>query len=92
MEKSIEKIPTHLLGYIINGDSTGLTEQEVNKVDSLFRELGVVIVQRFRSEAEKEIVSPPSAEEDWQPYFSYYPWIGSLGCEVIDCTVIYRNP
>lgn len=92
MEKSIEKVPTHLLGYIINGDSTGLTEQEVNEVDSLFSELGVeivsppsaeeVIAQRFRSEAEKE----------WQPYFSYYPWIGSLGCEVIDCTIVYRNP
>lgn len=80
MEKSIEKIPTHLLGYIINGDSTGLTEQEVNEVDSLFCELGV------------EIVSPPSVEEEWQPYFTYYPWIGGLGCEVIDCTVIYRNP
>lgn len=80
MERSIEKVPTHLLGYIINGDSTGLTDEEVNEVDSLFRDLGV------------EIVSPPSAEEDWQPYFSYYPWIGSLGCEVIDCTIVYRNP
>lgn len=78
MEISIEKVPTYLLGYLVNGDATGLTEQEVNEVDSLLREQGV------------ELVCPPSSDENWQPYFTAYPWIGSMACEVVDCTIVYR--
>ena len=33
-EKSIEKIPTWSLGYIINGDSTGLTDEEIRMIDN----------------------------------------------------------
>ncbi len=37
METSVEKVPTYLMGYLINGDTTGLTEQEINDVDDLLR-------------------------------------------------------
>lgn len=77
METSIEKVPTYLMGYLINGDATGLTEQEVNSVDNLLREQSV------------ELVCPPSSDEDWLPYFSSSPWI-RLPTEVVDCTIVYR--
>lgn len=31
--KTIEKIPTWSLGYLINGDSTGLTDEEIALAD-----------------------------------------------------------
>lgn len=60
METGVEKVPTYALCYLVNGDATGLTEQEVNEIDRLLREQAV------------EIVSPPS-DEEWQPYFSSSP-------------------
>lgn len=36
MEKSIERIPTWSLGYIINGDAAGLNDDEIKMIDNLF--------------------------------------------------------
>lgn len=33
MNKTTEKIPTWSLGYIINGDMTGLTDEEIRMID-----------------------------------------------------------
>ena len=44
METGVEKVPTYALGYLVNGDATGLTEQEVNEIDSLLREQSVELV------------------------------------------------
>lgn len=77
METGIEKVPTYALCYLVNGDATGLTEQEVNEIDSLLREQSV------------ELVCTPEPDEEWHPYFSRYPWFGEP-CEVIDCDVVYR--
>lgn len=76
METGVEKVPTYALGYLVNGDATSLTEQEVNEIDSLLREQAV------------ELVSPPS-DDEWQPYFSRFPWFGKP-CEVVDCVIVYR--
>lgn len=77
METSVERVPTYLMGYLVNGDTTGLTEQEINDVEDLLRKQAV------------ELVCPPSSDENWEPYFSSCPWIG-LPTEVVDCTVVYR--
>lgn len=77
METSVERVPTHFMGYLVNGDTTGLTEQEVKDIDNLLREQRV------------ELVCPPSSDENWEPYFSSCPWIG-LPTEVVDCTIVYR--
>ena len=77
METSIERIPTYRLGYLVNGDMTGLTKQEINNVEDLLREQKV------------ELVCLPSSDENWEPYFSSSPWIG-LPTEVVDCTIVYR--
>ena len=76
METSIEKVPTYALRYLVNDDPTGLTEQEINEIDRLLREQAV------------ELVCPPS-DDEWQPYFSSFPWFGKP-CEVVDCDVVYR--
>lgn len=76
METGVEKVPTYALCYLVNGDATGLTEQEVGEIDSLLREQAV------------ELVCPPS-DDEWQPYFSSCPWFGKP-CEVIDCDIVYR--
>lgn len=51
METGVEKVQTYALCYLVNGDATGLTEQEVNEIDSLLREQAV------------EHVCPPSDDE-----------------------------
>lgn len=35
MNKTTEKIPTWSLGYIINGDATALTDDEVQTIDTM---------------------------------------------------------
>lgn len=44
METGVEKVPTYALCYLVNGDATGLTEQEVNEIDRLLREQAVELV------------------------------------------------
>ena len=61
MNKTTEKIPTWSLGYIINGDMTGLTDEEIRMIDE------------WLSKWKVQIVSPLTDEEgNTQPYFSRY--------------------
>ena len=65
MNKTTEKIPTWSLGYIINGDMTGLTDEEIRMIDE------------WQSKWNVQVVSPLTDEEDnAQPYFSRYPLFG----------------
>lgn len=75
MNKSIEKIPTYALPYLVNGDPTNLTDEEQQEIDNIIREQHI------------EIVSP---NEDAEPYFSSVPFFG-LPTEVEDCTIIYHD-
>ena len=60
MNKTTEKIPTWSLGYIINGDMTGLTDEEIRMIDE------------WLSKWKVQIVSPLTDEEgNTQPYFSF---------------------
>lgn len=76
---SVEKIPTWSIGYIINGDSTGLTEDEIR------------MIYNWLNGWQVEIVSPITDEQgNTQPYFSRCPLFG-LPAEVEDCDIIYTN-
>ena len=44
MNKTTEKIPTWSLGYIINGDATALTDDEVLTIDSWMKQWQVQTV------------------------------------------------
>lgn len=59
-EKYIEQIPTWALGYIINGDASALTEEELKMVDRWLKQSGY------------EIISPTDCNES----FSKYPAFG----------------
>ena len=59
MNRSIEAIPTWSLCYIINGDASGLTDEEIRMVDEAMRKNNI------------EIVSPRYNEDMCtEPYFS----------------------
>ena len=77
--KTVEKIPTWSLGYIINGDATGLTDEEIRMID------------KWLNDWQVQIVSPATDEEgNAQPYFSHCPLFG-LAAEVEDCDILYTN-
>ena len=79
MNKTTEKIPTWSLCYLINGDTIGLTEDEINMID------------QWTSDWQVQIVSPFTDEEgNAHPYFSHYPLFG-LPTEVEDCDILYSN-
>lgn len=44
MEKNIEKIPTYALPYLVNGDASNLTEDEIKQIDEICREQGIELV------------------------------------------------
>lgn len=76
MDFQVMPIPTWALCYIINGDSTGLTVEEVAMIDKWHTDNNVVTV------------SPASDEEgNSHPYFSRNPAFGEAS-EVVDCDVM----
>lgn len=79
IETSTEAVPTYALPYLVNGDPSGLTDEEISEIDELLRSQSV------------ELVCPDWKDEDSesQPYFSSVPWFGKP-TEVVDCTVVYR--
>lgn len=78
MIKSTEKILTWSLCYLVNGDSSGLTDEEIKMVDDFVKEFNI------------EIVSPIEENGEPQPEFSNYPAFG-LATEVEKCIVIYAK-
>jgi len=80
MEKSIEKISAYALPYLVNGDASGLTDDEIRQIDDICRKHGIEVV----------VPITESEEGGTEPYFSNAPMFG-LPTEVEDCIIIYRN-
>lgn len=79
MNTTTEKIPTWSLCYLINGDATGLTDDEIRMAD------------KWMDDWQVQTVSPVTNEEgNAQPYFSHRPLFG-LPTEVEDCDILYLN-
>lgn len=76
--KTIEKIPTWSLCYLINGDPTGLTEDEIREIDE------------WMGKWQVEIVAPIEGDNEIQPYFTYFPLFG-LATDVVDCIIYHNN-
>ena len=61
MNRSIEAIPTWALCYIINGDASGLTDEEVRMVDEAMRKNNIEIVSpRQRGHVHRTLLQPLS--------------------------------
>ena len=74
--KTIEKIPDWALCYIINGDASGLEDEDIEMVD------------KFCEQFPGAIYSPITNEDgDIEPYFTSYPAFG-LACDVVDTEIV----
>lgn len=76
MEFMTEPIPTWALCYLINGDSTGLTESDIALIDTWYADNKV-----------QTITTATENEGNCYPYFSHFPAFG-LATEVVDCVVM----
>lgn len=80
MKKVVERIPTYALGYMVNGDPTSLTDEEVKEIDTLCRERKIELVCPISETIEGGVL----------PYFSSSPLFGKP-TEVEDCIIICRD-
>lgn len=69
---STEEIPTYALPYLINGDPTGLDDEDIKNADRF--------CESFCSKG--ALIFDPNGE----PYFSHCPAFG-LASDVIDCDI-----
>ena len=70
MNRSIEAIPTWALCYIINGDASGLTDDEIRMVDEAMRKNNIEIVSpRYNEDmrSEERRVGK-ECRSRWSPY------------------------
>ena len=74
MKLTLEKIPEYMMPFFINDDTEGCTDKEINEAKEWLETSGV-----------KEVILP--SDEDYQPYFSWYPSFGEP-CDVVDCQCV----
>jgi hypothetical protein len=72
--RCVEKVPEWAICYIVNGDATGITDEEKKAIDDFI-------------DKNNAIIYPPNDDE---PYFAHYPLFNSLPCNVYDCYVDYE--
>lgn len=70
----VEPIPDWALGYLINGDPSGLEDEDIEMIDDWQRRSGIGTV-----------VCP---NDDDEPYFTSHPAFGKA-CDVYDCVCVY---
>ncbi len=76
MEFMTEPIPTWALCYLINGDSTGLTDEDLAMIDKWYTDNKV-----------QTVTTASEVEGSTHPYFSHFPAFGHAS-EVVDCIVM----
>lgn len=78
--KTTESLPIWSLNYCINGDTTGLTDEEISMIDKWMQDWQV------------ETISPLTDEDgNYQSNFTYYT-LFELAADVVECNIIYHNP
>ena len=74
MTTTTEKIPAYALNALVNGDQTGMSQQDIDQIS------------QWLSDSEiKEVVCP--VDDNAEPYFSFYPAFGKA-TDVVDCICI----
>lgn len=76
MKSTTEKIPTRALCYLINGDASGLTDEDIAIADKWCEVNNVTAV-----------CAPDTQEGECSPYFTHCPAFG-LPSDVVDCEVM----
>lgn len=75
--RSIEEIPEWSLNYVINGDATGLYDEEIDIIDKWLNENKAIVVDIVYDE-----------NGSFESYFSHFPAFGK-SASVVDCIVEY---
>ena len=65
MNRTTEKIPTWSLAYIINGDATALTDDEVQTIDRWMKQWQVQDVSPLTDEEGNGLISPITPFSDF---------------------------
>jgi hypothetical protein len=81
VESTVEKIPEYSLSYLINSDSSGLTQDDITIIDKWLQSYQD-LVDHVNGFIEIELIDPDS-----ESYFSWYPAFG-LACTCYDCNVM----
>lgn len=77
--KTRESIPKWALCYCVNGNSAGLSEEEIAMIDKWIENWKV------------EIISPIADEEgNYHTFFTHYPLLGAA-TTAVECEIIYHN-
>lgn len=74
------KLPSYSLSYLINGDDSGLSEEDLGIIDSWY---DIILVL-----AGNMAVIITTLQDDQDPYFSTSPEFG-LPCDVVDCKILF---
>lgn len=74
------KIPTYALPYLVNGDSSGLEQEDITTIDKYMKDFYEMMEQE-----ESLIFSIDDSEQN--AYFTWRPAFG-LACNVQDCTIL----
>lgn len=77
MEKYVEEIPTWALCYIINGDPSGLSDDDVALIDGFY--------ERYEKQGLHICIVSP--HDDEYGSFSAFPAFG-LATDVIECDIL----
>ncbi len=76
------RVPDYALSYLVNGDDSGITEEDKAAIDKWF----AIFTRRAAALGGNAVFSIASSEEGKDPYFTRNPVFG-LACNVIDCEV-----
>jgi len=74
------RIPDYALSYLVNGDDSGLDEQDKKNIDSYMKNFYNVL-------NDEEFIIFAVNQECKESYFTWHPAFG-LACSVIDCTIL----
>lgn len=78
-----EKVPTWALSYLVNGDYSGITDEDKELVDEFWN--------KYQNQADifNCIITLNFPDDiDSDKYFCPFPAFG-LACDVVDCTVVF---
>lgn len=74
MRTGLYPIPLWALGYLVNGDQSGLEFGEKDMIENWMKREGIL-----------EVLCPEDADND--SYFTHFPPFG-LACNVVDCECV----
>jgi hypothetical protein len=82
-----EHIPAYAMSYLINGDNSGLSEDEIKLIDHWYDEIIKVMLPDGSNPTTSIIINPISEES----FFSSRPCFG-LPCDVIETDINIMIP